>query len=171
MTSRVRPSLSRRTFLAAGVLATATLASGCSVVDDVLPDDAEPSQAPESESSDDQLMADALADQEQMLALCLAVRAQHKSARKVLAPLVRHHREHVRVLGGDPSSRRARSGMSSSQKKALTALRRKESTAAKQRAHDAQRAKSGELARVLAAIAASQLQHEFVLGSAIGSRS
>lgn len=168
VTSRVRSSLSRRAFLVAGGLTTATLATGCATVDDLLTDDDEPSQTPEPESSDDRLVADALADQERLLASCLAVRARHESLRGSLAPLVEHHREHVRVLGGEPSSRRSRSGVASSPRKSLTVLGRMERTAAKRRAHDAQRAESGELARVLAAISASQLQHEYVLNSSIG---
>ncbi|HLR85977.1 MAG TPA: hypothetical protein VK059_13560 [Nocardioidaceae bacterium] len=170
MTSRVRSSLSRRAFLVAGGLTTATQATGCATVDDLLNDD-EPSQSPEPESSDDRLVADALADQERLLASCLAVRARHESLRGSLAPLVEHHREHVRVLGGEPSSRRSRSGVASSPRKSLVVLGRMERAAAKRRAHDAQRAESGELARVLAAISASLLQHEYVLNSSIGGGS
>ena len=172
VTSRVRSPISRRTFLAAGGLATAALATGCGAVDGLLGDDGEGGDAstasPKPESSDEDLVSGALAEQERLLALCLAVRARNKSVRAALKPLIEHHRTHVRILGGEPSNERSGSGVSSP-RKALTTLRRREAAAAKRRARDAQRAESGELARVLAAISASQRQHEYVLDEALGS--
>lgn len=171
MRSRGRPALGRRAFLASGGLVTAALATGCGAVDDFLDDGPDPASAPESESSDERLVAAALSDQERLLATCLAVRARHGSVRAALGPLVEHHRTHVRILGGEPSHRRARSGVSSSARDALKALRGDEGGAARRRARDALRAESGELARVLAAIGASERQHEYVLDEAIGALS
>ena len=144
------------------------LTAGCGAVDDLLDDEKQsPESGSESESPDEELITAALADQERLLATCLGVRARHKSTRQTLAPIVEHHREHIRVLGGEPSNQRDRSRIPSAPGKALRALRQKEAAAAKRRASNAQQAEAGELARVLAAIAASQRQHEYVLDAAI----
>ncbi|UYM04478.1 hypothetical protein [Solicola gregarius] len=171
MTARVSRRLSRRAFLTVGGLAAATLAAGCGAVDDLLDDDSGSPSPEQSKSADDRLIASALADQERLLARCLAVRAAHHSLRTTLAPIADHHRVHVEILGGDPTKRRARIKVPSSEPKALAALRDLEDAARTRRTSDANRAASGEFARVLAAIAASEAQHVQVLDQAIGGGS
>ncbi|UPK76604.1 hypothetical protein MU582_08205 [Nocardioidaceae bacterium SCSIO 66511] len=170
MKARVPRTFDRRAFLAVGGLAAATLVGGCGAIDDVLGDDSEPSSPDQSESADDRLIASALADQERILARALAVRAAHRSLRQTLSPVVEHHRTHVEILGGEVSKRRAQVDVPQAPGKALRMLRRFEETAAEHRTSDARRARSGEFARVLAAIAASQSQHVYLLDQAIGEQ-
>lgn len=157
----------RRSFLFAATVGAATLTAGCGAVDDLLEDE---SPTPEAvrppESADERLLETALADQERVLAECLAARAAHRPLRGLLGPLVDHHRTHVEILGGRPADKRTRD-VPGDKTRALQRLRDVERRAAERRAADAGKARAGELARVLAGIGASQNQHVYLVDRAL----
>lgn len=146
------------------------LLSGCGPVDDLLGDGSTGSTGDEkSPSADERLLQDARADQRRVLADCLAVRAAQPQLRELLTPMVDHHRTHVELLGGEPSRRKSRRAPRTTAK-ALEWLRDVELKASRRRSTDAGRAQAGELARVLAGIAASQAQHGHLIDEARENR-
>lgn len=161
--------LSRRAFLATAGTGLVVLTAGCGSVGDLLDDEPASVDPSTSASSDEQLIDTVLRDQEQLLAAATATLRRHRNLRSTLDPIVDHHRTHVEILGGDPSERARKSSIPRGEPDAIRALAQLERNAAKRRAVDAQRAESGEFARALAGIAASQVQHEYLLDQLVKS--
>lgn len=135
-------------------------------MDDLLGEDSSgPAGEQPPASADERLLDKALGDQRRVLADCMAVRASQPELRELLAPMVDHHRTHVELLGGKPSGRRSRNAPRKPAD-ALGWLRDVELKAATKRSTDAGRARAGELARILAGIAASQAQHGYLIDEA-----
>lgn len=87
--------------------------------------------------------------------------AVHPEVRRAVVPLRAHLVEHLTALGERAGSRAERSPRS--RQRALRALLATERTASQERLADARTADSGDLARVLASIAASHAQHALLL--------
>jgi hypothetical protein len=89
--------------------------------------------------------------------------ARHPGTRRATVLLRTHLREHLDALGDQaPGAARARS--SRSRRQALRELAAAERAASAARLDDALNAASGDLARVLASMAASHAQHALILG-------
>jgi hypothetical protein len=87
--------------------------------------------------------------------------AAHPEVRRAVVPLRAHLVEHLTALGESAGNEPAPSARS--RRRALDALAAAERTATQDRLADARTAASGDLARVLASIAASHAQHVVVL--------
>lgn len=87
--------------------------------------------------------------------------AAHPEVRRAVVPLRAHLLEHLTALGESAGNESVRSPRS--RQLALRALAAAERTATQERLADARTAASGDLARVLASIAASHAQHVVVL--------
>jgi hypothetical protein len=122
--------------------------------------------APTVAASDEALVAAALDDTRRLRAVYAALTDRHPGTRRVVAPLRAHLDEHLAALGDDGASTGARpTTVARSRPKALRSVRRSEQQASAARLADAVAAESGDLARVLAAMAAAHAQHALVLGA------
>ncbi|MFY0409123.1 hypothetical protein [Solicola sp. PLA-1-18] len=172
-----RRALVRLAVLGSGVVALA----GCGALDRV------PRPAPRrrEDDADETLVAAALADQQRVLAVAVATRSVHPALAATLDPVVEHHRTHVTVLGGSPDDASTPSPTASTSPSAtaspnlptisadpavaLSELGAAERAAGEARGSNSTAAASGDLARVLAAMAAGQAQHVVVLAAAAAS--
>lgn len=110
---------------------------------------------------DAQLVAAVVRDEQRLLNAYRSV-SFHGELRRELADLSDHHRSHLQVLGAAPEAvAPTRPGLAATVQ--LRQLERIESGAVAQRRRDALAARSGDLARTLAAMAASSAQHVVVL--------
>lgn len=125
------------------------------------------SSAATSASTDDPLVSRALRDAARLAATYDAVLDRHKRLRELMADLRADLTEHLDVLSGtaddagpttDPIGRVPRSARAARRRLAAA-----EETAARRRRKDAIAAESGELARLLASIAANHAQHQRLL--------
>jgi hypothetical protein len=111
----------------------------------------------------------ALLNELKLLQRCEATARRHRSLKATLRPLAGDHRAHVRALLGmsDAPVRRPKTArrVPADAGKALAELRRAERRAVEARVADCVAASSGELAALLAAIAASGAQHSSVLAA------
>jgi len=140
------------------------LAAGCDPGEDLAPPDADPSgssgtPSPEApQQTPDQALVDEVLGQ---LTVALGVLAQARKApglRPALTPLLKAHRRHVQVLEGDPTGE-VPSGPSPDPAASLRAVRRSERGLHTSLVDAAGRAESGSLARLLASMSASVIQH------------
>ncbi|MGH3424754.1 MAG: hypothetical protein ACRDO8_08505, partial [Nocardioidaceae bacterium] len=112
MTPRPTRVLDRRQMLRlTGLTVSATsiaVVTGCSDVKGAIRDLPRPHPHKRADNEDEPLLASARADQEELLALCVAVRAAHPDLASALDPVVAHHRTQVTALGsgsGTPATR------------------------------------------------------------------
>ena len=169
----MHPTSTRRAFLRrAGstlIAATATggLLTGCSD-DDGGPTGAVPDPASPEESVDDALAERALRDTTRLAATYDAVIARHRGLRSTLAGPRADLQEHLDVLSGALGDTDAEPGrppaVPGSTRAAVRRLADIETSMVRRRGRDAVDAESGELARLLASIAASHAQHRELLG-------
>lgn len=158
----------RTTTMMAG--AVALTLTGCSSIESGLgPSEETPSGRP-AENLDEPLLRAARADQQRVLAICLAVLRSHPRLAEDLEPVISHHRLHVRTLGGTTADTPRRRTAPRKPVAAVALLAETESTAAADRAKDAMEAVSGDFARVLGAISASQAQHAVLLRAVVAAR-
>jgi hypothetical protein len=118
---------------------------------------AQPSVSP----ADARLVARAVTRARGLVADYAGLVAAHPDVRRAVSPLRGHLVEHLTALGEKAGSEAARSPRS--RQRALRALLATERTALQERLADARTADSGDLARVLASIAASHAQHALLL--------
>lgn len=128
-------------------------------------------------NADQPLLESSRADQQALLDLAEATVLAHPRWRSTLAPLATDLQTHVEVLGGATAPRSASTATPSAAasgasptvpadaRTALEAVVSAARTASAARVADTSRAVSGELARVLAAVAASDAQHSTVLAT------
>ncbi len=168
------PVLHRRAALL-GAAAT-VLVAGCDHGDDIgeAPSTGTPSTGPASSSASaaaeqtpDELLVDQVTAQ-LVTALSLATAsAKAPGLRRAVAPLVKAHRRHVRVLEGElPPT--APPGPPPDAATSLRALRRGEQQLQAALVDAATRAQSGALAKLLASMSASVGQHLAVLPREVG---
>jgi hypothetical protein len=169
----VHPTSTRRAFLrrAGSALIAATAAggllTGCSD-DDESPTVDEPDAASPDESVDDALAERALRDTTRLAAIYDAVIARHRRLRPTLSGARADLQEHLDVLSGalgdtdaDPGRPPAVPGSARAAERRLADV---ETAMVRRRRRDAVDAESGELARLLASIAASHAQRGELLG-------
>lgn len=101
-------------------------------------------------------------DEDRLFAAYRAALRKHRQLRRDLAVLQGHHEAHLEVLGARPAGSDAPAATGSA-RQAVADLARRERAAVAGRRRDSGAATSGELARVLAAMAASSAQHVVVL--------
>lgn len=159
--------MARRRFLVGlGALAAGTLAAGCTGDDDAStrpPGAATASAAaPTTVDPDASLVTTVRRDEGRIVAAYRGVLRQQPQLRPDLDVLQAHHETHIDVLGGRTAGIPA-SAPAGSARAAVADLMRLEQQAVAARRDDALAARSGELARVLAAMAASSAQHAVVL--------
>lgn len=161
-----RPVARRCLLIGLGVLA-GMLAAGCTGDDDdTIPPPGTatasgpiPTPAPTTTVDPDTATVDAVRRDEDRLVAAYRSVGQRRPELRILQA---HHRHHVRLLGGEPSHA-APTRPRQTTRAALKWLRGLETQAAAHRRGDALAAVSGDLARVLAAMAASSAQHVVVL--------
>lgn len=121
----------------------------------------------DSSTGDQELVAAAVADARDLVTAYAALPEQHRELRRVAAPLQAHLLEHLAALGepAEPSTAPAAPARRQAVRHLVRHLVRAERRARDARADDAVSAGSGDLARVLASIAASHAQHAVVLES------
>jgi hypothetical protein len=111
----------------------------------------------------------ALISEHSLLQRCEATARRHPALEPALRPLVRDHRAHVRVLRSlsDAPVRQAKPAqrVPADRSKALAEVRQAERRAVEARVADCVEAASGELASLLAAVAASGAQHTSLLAT------
>jgi hypothetical protein len=165
-----RPLVRRRTALggALGGLAVAALATGCDHGDDLAPPQADSSTATTTASSEapeqtpDEALVDAVLSQ-LTTALAVAINSwKVPQLRQSVAPLVRAHRRHVKVLEGELPYE-SPPGPPPDPATALHAVRAGEKGLQTALVDAAGRAESGALARLLASMSASVTQYLLVL--------
>jgi hypothetical protein len=146
--------LTRRTVLFTG---TALFFGGCTA-NDTAP---QPQRAP---SPDELLRRAVAADEARLLETYASTRRAHPGLAEHLAPFVRRHEEHLKAMGGKPSTRATPTPTGSvtpvDPVTAVGNLGQAEAAAARMRQADCLRAEDGELARLLASIAACEALHE-----------
>jgi len=110
------------------------------------------------------LVAAIVRDKQRLVAAYQATLSGHRDLRRDVRVLLVHHRDHLRALGAtaEKSTRPDRSG---SLREALASLRQLEIDATRSLRGQALAARSGDLARVVAAMAASSAQHADLLGA------
>lgn len=166
--------VARRRFLAAVGVVAAGLAAGCTDDDETRrvtptptpttapPPDPTTTSTPQTVDRDTALVAAVRRDEQRLVATYRAASQRHPQLRPDVEVLQAHHVAHLEVLGaGAAGAREPARGRSARQ--AVLDLRRRERQAVSDRRRDALAAGSGELARVLAAMAASSAQHVVVL--------
>lgn len=118
-----------------------------------------------TDPDEDEALAAATARQAaELVAAYRATTRRHPQLRPRLTALATHHERHLRVLGGDAVGADPGRRAPASVRSALARLSRSESALRRRRASAAGRAESGDLARVLASVAACQAQHLVLLG-------
>ena len=107
-------------------------------------------------------------DERRLEAAYRAAVTRHRVLRREVGPLIAHHQAHLKMLGAAPdqSSQRDRSR---SARDAVAALRQLEIDATSSLRRHALAARSGDLARVIASMAASSAQHGDVLGAVVAA--
>lgn len=168
------PSTTRRVFLrhaGSTVLAATGVGAvllGCSGDDEGSTDNVSVAPTPSDNSADETAAARALRDTVRLAATYDAVLARHKKLRPTLRSLRADLQEHLGVLSGALGDAATESGKPPSVPRSSTAALRQlaadENAMLRRRRRDAIRAESGELARLLASIAASHAQHTELLG-------
>lgn len=124
-----------------------------------------PRVADTADTADAALAGAAAREAARMLALYRAGLRRHPSLRGLLQPFADHHAEHLAVLAerrplpADPAPR----AVPRKPRAVLTVLRRAEQRSARSRRSAMLEARSGDLARVLASVAACQAQHVVIL--------
>jgi hypothetical protein len=159
--------LTRRHVALAGLAGAATLTSGCT------DDRSGPGPLPPGPNPDEELVVHALRLERSMVRRLEATGRRHASLRRRLRQPLVVHRAHVGLLSraveggstrpGQPSERGPRPPATA--KDALVALARAEQTLRDDQVASATRARSGDLARVLAGMAAAAAQQASVLGA------
>ena len=168
--------VTRRRFVAGAGLLVAAAVTGCTDSDDptapaadrTLPateatgtgQDIDPTTPPDAADAD--LVAAVLQDEDRLVTAYRIHGVGRPDLRRELDTLADHHRSHLRVLGGAPAQA-APTTPRVSPAVGVRRLRQLEAGAVEQRRRDAVAARSGDLARVLAAMAASSAQHVVVL--------
>jgi hypothetical protein len=122
---------------------------------------------PQPQPSPDELLKRAVAaDEARLLDMYAAAALAHPDLAEPLAPFVRRHGEHREAVGGrlratpTPSATKANTLVAENPAAAVAELAEAEATAAEARRADCLRAQNGELARLLASIAACEALHE-----------
>jgi len=145
----------RQLLAAAGVVAAAAAAlPGCAEV---------AHHDPAAATGDEALAREAAVASAGLLAAYRATAERHTDLRRVLRPIAAHHAEHVAVFAPDDPPRATPPRVAGSRAEAVTALRRRERSVARARRTATVDAASGDLARILAAVVASQAQHLVLL--------
>jgi len=168
--------VTRRRFVAGAGLLVAAAVTGCTDSDDptapaadrTLPateatgtgQDIDPTTPPDDADAD--LVAAVLQGEDRLVTAYRIHGVDRPDLRRELETLADHHRSHLRVLGGAPAQA-APATPRVSPAVGVRRLRQLEAGAVEQRRRDAVAARSGDLARVLAAMAASSAQHVVVL--------
>jgi hypothetical protein len=158
--------LRRRAFVRAGVVTTAGLVVGPSLVGCADRDPATTRSASASTSAatgddaDVALLTDAITEESRLLSLAVATLQAHRDLAKVVQPVVTSQRAHVRRLQSSltepPEVHRGRPPVvRGSRKGAVAALRDQVSAAEQSRREDCLAATSGLLARLHASVSAS----------------
>jgi hypothetical protein len=149
--------VSRRTVLYAGA---AFLVVGCTAEDDQ-------SRAERVPSPDELLRRAVAADESRLLEMYAATQLAHPDLAELVTPFVRRHQEHLQAVGGAVSQQATPTPTSSAtpgdRATTLGRLAEAEAAAARTREADCLRAADGELARLLASIAACESLHEPVV--------
>jgi hypothetical protein len=155
------PRLTRRTFTlsALGVGSTYVLAA-CQDGSVALP-------GKPHEDADAGLLRVVLAAEQEALALCRLARRRYRALRRVLAQTERFHAEHVHVLRGGVSApaKTRRPHVPPGTSAALAAVVASERRLVHEHAASAMRARSGEVARLLAGLSAAAAQQAQVLSA------
>lgn len=148
--------------------AAAGLAGGCSDVKKAVRDLPRPQPSERADNADQPLLETARAGQGQVLALCVAVRREHRGLASVLDPMIEHHRVQADALGSETATATPGTSVQVPRKtrRALDLVVEAEHEASGARARDALDAASGDFARLLAAISVSCAQHEVELRDA-----
>jgi hypothetical protein len=158
-----------RRALATGALGGLLVLTGCT--DDSPPDvepEPSPTSVPPGEDPDVRLVAAALEDERAVVALLAGARRRHPSVRRQLAPALRVHQAHVRLLTDAtdlrptevPFPERVAPG---ALPRLLDRLVNAERSLVEQHTATAVAARSGTLARVLAGMAAAAAQQAVVV--------
>ena len=168
------PSTTRRAFLrhAGSTVLAATgvgaVLAGCSGDDEGSTDNVSVAPTASDPSADETAAARALRDTVRLAATYDAVLARHQRLRPTLRGPRADLQEHLDVLSGTLGDGTTASGkplsLPGSPNAALRQLASDENAMLRRRRRDAIRAESGELARLLASIAASHAQHVELLG-------
>ncbi len=168
------PSTTRRAFLrhAGSTVLAATgvgaVLAGCSGDDEGATDNVSVAPTASDPSADETAAARALRDTVRLAATYDAVLARHKKLRPTLRGPRADLQEHLDVLSGALGDGTTASGkplsLPGSPNAALRQLASDENAMLRRRRRDAIRAESGELARLLASIAACHAQHVELLG-------
>jgi hypothetical protein len=175
----VATRISRRTVLAGGASLAATTVGSCSWVGTVDPPARQPSptvrravvERNAAVRADVALRDAAVVAERRLLELCEATARRHPSTAQLLRPVRQGHRAHVRVLEGlwraptsqPPAADHGR--VPADRRSALADLRRAEQRVVDARLADCLDARVGELAALLASIAASDAQHVSLLAA------
>lgn len=163
--------MSRRAFVGAAGVAIGAGLTGCTgspVITGPRPSVTGSTATTTVPSGDDHRVASALLDLQRLAARYTATAQVHRSLRAPLRPLRRQLAEQATVLGGTLDARPLlRTPQVPSSGRALRALQDAERRAGAARRIDALAAVSGQLARLLAALAASHAQHVVVLTEAL----
>jgi DNA-binding NarL/FixJ family response regulator len=126
--------------------------------------------APEQEGvhPDSQLVAAVVREEQRLVVAYRTVMARHRQLRPALSVLLDHHETHLEVLGAAANGSGAPS-RGRSERAALALLRRLEADTIASLRRSAVGARSGDLARALASMAASGAQHVVVLDGLAGA--
>ena len=170
--------LTRRRFLAGTGLVATSLTAGCSGSGETVsprpstPVTSTPASStpqPSPVDPDAQLVMAVVRDQQRLVAAYRAELGRHRELRSALGALLDHHETHLDVLrAAARGSGESTPGRSVQQ--AVAHLRRLEADATTFLRSQANAASSGELARVLASMAASAAQHVVVLDGLVIAR-
>jgi hypothetical protein len=168
-----RPLVHRRAVVTG--LAATVLAAGCDTGDEIAPPEqrggpsaaSEPEEAPE-QTPDQVLVDEVVAELLGAIDLLSESRKKAPALRPSLTPILRAHRQHVRVLQVEGEYRTSTS-IPADAAAALRAVRRSERRLHVTLVDAAGRAESGALARLLASISASVTQHLTLLAPEVAS--
>jgi len=166
--------VTRRRFLAGATLATTTLSACTGKGERTVrrpspsplpsPSPSAPSVTAAPTDADTMLVAAIVRDKQRLVAAYQATLSGHRSLRRDIRVLLVHHRDHLDALGA-AAAKPARPDRGGSLREAVAGLRRLEIDATRSLRGRALAARSGDLARVIAAMAASSAQHADLLGA------
>jgi len=152
--------ISRRVLLGG---AAAVLLGGCDDEATPAPNPAPSQTPPDEQSGDEQLVGRAARSARHLLGAYASLGVGHPDTRRTTAPLRAHLVEHLTAWGERPTDVRRRPRASRSRQRAIANVSAAERRASDLRVADAVAAESGELARVLASVAAAHAQHAVML--------
>lgn len=172
----MRAQLPRRTLLGLAVAAVAVpVTAACTSSSDPGPDPDEPTNAPtdgsgdEAEAVDAGLRVGAAEAERQLIARYDATIARHPALGAALTPLVEQHREHRSALdpraAPETGTATESATIPADPSTAVAELIAAERVAAEARTGDCEQARSVDLARLLALVAASEASHAEALAA------